>query len=106
MTRRAPHKRQLRPDIVTDLLQFLAPFAPCHDIEMGAYRGQREGVRLIEVIVDPFLVDLVRTTILRERLHVTSRTFELPEVLVAVIQKQILIVDVVAREQQSYGSGE
>ena len=73
---------------------------------MGAYRGQREGVRLIEVIVDPFLVDLVRTTILRERLHVTSRTFELPEVLVAVIQKQILIVDVVAREQQSYGSGE
>lgn len=89
MTRRAPHKCQLRPYIVTDLLQFLAPFAPCHDIEMGAYRGQREGVRLIEVIVDPFLVDLIRTTILRERLHVTGRTFELPEVLVAVIQKQV-----------------
>ena len=56
---------------------------------MGAYRGQREGVRLIEVIVDPFLVDLVRTAVLRERLHVAGRTFELPEVFVAVIQKQV-----------------
>ena len=63
---------------------------------MGAYRGKSERVRLVEIVIDSLLIDLIRAAVLRERLHVTGRALELLEVLVAVIQKQILIVDVVA----------
>ena len=54
----------------------------------------------------PFLVDLIRTTILRERLHVTGRGFEPLERLVVVVEEDHLIVDVVAGEQQSHGRRE
>ena len=79
------------------MIQYITIGASVHRLPLTKQRVKSKFNNYLHSDVShPFLVDLVRTAVLRERLHVAGRTFELPEVLVAVIQKQILIVDVIA----------
>ncbi len=94
------HQGKLAAHIVADAPQFLGILTPRQHIEMCADRGQTERVRLVQILVDPLLVDLVRPRIPRERVHTPGLLLEAPKVLGTVIQKQPLVVDVIAEEQQ------
>ena len=98
------HQRQLAAHIVADILQFLRIIRPRHHIAVATYRRQRITVRLVQIEVYPFLVNLVRPAVAGERLHVSRRLLELLQVLVAVINENILVHNMVARQQQPDGS--
>ena len=100
------HRRKLRAYVVLDAFQFLAVVRPCHDVEVGADGREAEAVRFVQVLVDPLLVDLVRARIARERLHIAGTLLEPLQVLLAVVDQHILVVDVVTREEQPDGRGE
>ena len=72
---------------------------------MRPHRGQSVGVRLVQVLLYPLTVDAVASTVSGERLHVTGGLLELLQVLLAIVENHILVVDVVAGEQQSHGTG-
>ena len=63
-------------------------------------------MRLVQVLLYPLTVDTVASTVSGERLHVAGGLLELLQVLLAVVQNHILVVDVVAGQQQSHGTGE
>ena len=62
-------------------------------------------MRLVQVLVNPLLVDLVAPTVTGERMHIPCALLEALQVLGTVINKHILVVNVAARQQQSHGSG-
>ena len=68
--------------------------------------GQPEGACLVEVLLDPILIDGVAAAVARERLHVLGGFLELLQVLLAVVEEEVLVVDVVAGQQQSHRCGE
>ena len=72
---------------------------------MTADGGKPEAVRLVQILVNPLLVDLIGATITGERMHIPCALLEALQVFRTVINKHILVVDMVAREQQPYGSG-
>ena len=72
---------------------------------MTADGGKPEAVRLVQILVNPLLVDLVGATVTGERMHIPCALLEALQVLGTVINQHILVVDMVAREQQPYGSG-
>ena len=63
-------------------------------------------MRLVEILVDPLLVYLVGTRITRERLHIAGAFLETLQILLAVVDQQILVINMVARQQQADGRGE
>ena len=63
-------------------------------------------MRVVQVQVYPFLVDLVAPRVTGERLHVACRLLEALQVLRAVVDEEVLVVDVVAWEQQPHRAGE
>ena len=63
-------------------------------------------MRLVQVEVDPLPVDGVRTRVGSQRGHVPGRGFEPLECLVVVVQKDELVIDVIAGEQQPHGGRE
>ena len=101
----ALHQCELAAHIVTDTAEFLLVLAPRQDVAMAADRGKPETVRLVQVFVNPLLVDLIGATITGERMHIPCALLEALQVLGTVINKHILVVDMVARQQQPYGSG-
>ena len=98
------HQCQLASHIIADILQFLPVVRPRHHITVAADRSQRITVRLVQIEVYPLLVNLVRAAVARERLHVASRLLELFQVLVAIVNENILVHNMVARQQQPDGS--
>lgn len=78
------------------MLQFVRIVTPRHHVEVGPDGSQPETVRLIQILVDPLLVDLVSARVAGKRLHIAGLFLKLPQVLGAVVQKQILVVDMVA----------
>ena len=106
VARHALHACQLTAHVVLDVAQFLRIVAPRHDVEVRPHRGQSVGVRLVQVLLYPLTVDAVASTVSGERLHVAGGLLELLQVLLAVVQNHILVVDVVAGQQQSHGTGE
>ncbi len=102
----ALHACQLTAHIVLDVAQLLRIVAPCHDVEMRSHRGQPVGMCLVQVLLYPLTVDAVAPTVSGERLHVAGGLLELLQVLLTVVQNHILVVDVVAGQQQPYGACE
>ena len=61
---------------------------------------------LIQILVYPLFVDLIGSTVTGERVHVPCVLLEALQVLRTVVNQHILVVDMAARQQQSYGSSE
>jgi len=59
----------------------------------------------VQVLVYPLAVDAVAPAVSGERLHIPRRLLEFLKVLFTVVDNHILVVDVVAREQQPHGRG-
>ena len=97
------HSRKLTPDIVFDAPQFLGVVAPRHDIAVRPDAGQSVGMGLVQVTVYPFLVDRVAAAVLGKTVHVAGGLLEAGKILVVAVDKHILVVYVVARQQQSDG---
>ena len=62
--RHTTHSGELSADIVLDPSQFLGIIAPRHDVAVAAHRGQAVRVCLVEIAVNPLLVDSVATAVL------------------------------------------
>ena len=101
-----PHCRQLAADIILDASQFLGIIAPRHHITVATHGCKSIRVSLVKIAVNPVLVDSVAAAVLREAVHVPGRFLETVKILVVVVDKHILVIDVVARQQQSHGRGE
>ncbi len=71
------HQRQLAAHIVLDALEFFPVIAPCHDIAVRTDGGQPLAVRLVQILLDPFPVDLVGTAVTGKRMHVPCGLLEL-----------------------------
>ncbi|MNL32202.1 hypothetical protein D3C87_1540370 [compost metagenome] len=56
-------------------------------------------MRLIQIAFYPLFVDLVGTAVACQRVHVSGGLFKLLQVLLTVVQKQILVVNVIAVQQ-------
>ncbi|KJJ86335.1 conjugation system ATPase, TraG family [Prevotella intermedia ZT] len=62
----ALHQSQLTAHIVTDTAKFLLIIAPRQDVAMTADGGKPEAVRLVQILVNPLLVDLIGATVTGE----------------------------------------
>ena len=51
---------------------------------------------LVEVLLDPILIDGVAAAVARERLHVPCLFLEAFQVGVAILDKEVLVIDMVA----------
>ena len=106
MARGTLHRRELAARVVLDAFQLLPVVRPRHDVEVSTDGGKAEAVRFVQVLVDPLLVDLVGARVARERLHVAGTFLETLQILLAVVDQHILVVDMVARQEQPHGRGE
>ena len=59
----ALHQRKLASHIVLDLFEPVAVVTPCQHVAMRTDGGQPEAVRLIEIFLNPFTVDLVAAAV-------------------------------------------
>ena len=105
VARHTAHCRQLATDIILDPPEFLGIIAPRHDIAVAAHRGQAVRMCLIEIAVNPLLVDSVTTAVFGKTVHISRCLFKPGKVLIVVINQHILVVDMIARQQQSDGRG-
>ena len=55
----AAHLCQCRTGVVLDIPQSFPAVRPGHDVAVAAYGDQAEGMRLVQVFLDPLAVDLV-----------------------------------------------
>ncbi|EEO61245.1 hypothetical protein BSBG_02217 [Bacteroides sp. 9_1_42FAA] len=106
VARHAAHACQLAAHIIFDMFQFLRVIAPRHHVEVGADGLQPLRVRLVQVFLHPFAVDGVLAAVPGERLHVACSLLEAAQLLVAVADEHVLVVDVVAGQQQAQRCGE
>ena len=106
VARHTAHRSQLAPHVVPYPFQFLPVVAPRHHVAVGADGFQPLRVSLVQVFLYPLAVDGVLAAVPRERLHVPRRLLEAAQFLVAVADKHVLVVDVVAGKQQSQRGGE
>ena len=70
---------------------------------MAAHGLQSVAVRLIQVFVQPLLVDLVAAAVPGKRLHVLRHLLEAGKVFVAVVYEYPLVVDMVAGQHHAHG---
>ena len=68
--------------------------------------GQPLAVRLVQVFLNPFSVDLVGTAVAGKRVHVPRGLLELAQALRRIVDEEVLVHDMVAREQDAYRRGE
>ena len=106
MTRLALHQGNLAAHIVLDTFQLLAVVTPCKDIAVSADGSEPLAVRLVQVPVYPFLVDLVGTAVTGQRVHVPGGLLKLLQRFGRAVDEDILVHDMVAREQDAYRRGE
>ena len=104
--RLALHQGELAAHLVLDAPEFLPLVAPCHHVAVAAHRGQPFRVRLVQVFLDPSLVDLVGAGVAGERVHVPGGLLEAFQVLPVVVDEDVLVVAVVAVQQQAHRGGE
>ena len=100
----ALHLCQLTSYLVPNPFQFLTVITPRHHVAMAAYRSQPETMRLVQILVDPLLVDLVGTAVPRKRVHILRHLLEFLQIGGTVVDKHILVINMVARQQQPDGS--
>ena len=96
------HQGNLAAHIILDTLQLLPVVAPCKDIAVRTDGSESLAVRLVQILLNPFTVDLVGTAVTGQRVHVAGGLLELSQVLRRIIYEEILVHDMVAREQYPY----
>lgn len=101
----ASHQCQSRTSVVLYHLELLPAVRPCHDIAMATDGGQPEGVRLVQISVDPLLVELVGTAVLGKRMHVACRLLEALQDFRRIVYEQELVVDMVTGKHQPHRGG-
>lgn len=97
-----PHQGKLAAHIILDTLQLLTVVAPCKDIAVRTDGSESLAVRLIQILLNPFTVDLVGTAVTGQRVHVACGLLELPQVLRRIVYEEILVHNIAAREQYPY----
>ena len=105
MTGLGLHQGNLAAHIILDTLQLLAVVAPCKDIAVRTHGGESLAVRLVQVFVYPFLVDLVGTAVTGKRVHVPGGLLEPFQRVGGIVDEDILVHDMVACEQDAYRRG-
>ena len=100
------HERQGRSDVVLDLAQLLCVVAPREDVKVCTDRSQPLRPREVKVFLNPRLVNLIAPGITRQRVHVTRLFLETVQVILTVLDKEVLVEEVIAREHESDGRGE
>ncbi|CCY05087.1 predicted protein [Eggerthella sp. CAG:1427] len=103
---RTLHRSELAARVVLDAFQLVGILAPRYHIEMRTDGGQTERVRLVQILVYPLLVDGVASGVPRKRLHIAGGLLEAFQILVAVVDEDILVIQVVARQEQTERTGE
>ena len=88
------------------MFQFLRIFRPRHDIEVSPHGGKPEAVRLVQILVYPFLIDLVAPRVAGKGVHITGGFLKTPQVLGRIVQEDVLVIDMVAGQQQADRRGE
>lgn len=99
------HQGNLAAHIILDTLQLLPVVAPCKDIAVRTDGSESLAVRLVQVLLNPFTVDLVGAAVTGQRVHVAGGLLEFPQVLRRIVYEEILVHDMVAREQYPYRCG-
>ena len=90
------HTGQLASDVVLGVLQFFSVITPCNHVVVRTDADESLRVRFVQVHVYPLLVDGVAAAVAAQRLHISSRLLKALQVVVAVVDNHILVVDVVA----------
>ena len=99
------HQCQCASHVILHPSEFVPVFRPCDDVTMAAHGLQSVAVRLIQVFIQPLLVDLVAAAVPGKRLHVLRRLLETGKVFVTVVYEYPLIVDMVAGQHHAHGGG-
>ena len=73
---------------------------------MAAHGDKAIRMCLVKIAVNPLLVDGIASAVLREGIHVPCCLLKPCQVLIVVINQDILIVDMVAGQQQPHGRSE
>ena len=63
-------------------------------------------MRLVQVFLNPFTVDLVGAAVTGKRVHVPRGLLELAQALRRIVDEEVLVHDMVAREQDTNRRGE
>ena len=105
MVRSTFHQCQCASHIVLHPPEFLPVFRPCDDVTMAAHGLQSVAMRLIQVFIQPLLVDLVAAAVPGKRLHVLRHLLETGKVFVTVVYEYPLVVDMVAGQHHAHGGG-
>ena len=100
------HQGKLASHIVAYAFEFLPVIAPSHDVAVAAHGNKPLAVRFVQVLVYPFLVYLVGTGVAGKRLHVPGGLLERFQVFGMVVYEDVLVIDVVARQQHAHRGGE
>ena len=103
---RAAHRGELRPHVVAQPLELRLALGPDHNVAVTSYGAQPLRMGFVQVEVNPLLVQGVAARVVCQRVHAAGPGFEPLEGLVVVVQKEILVVDVRASEQQPRGGRE
>ncbi len=61
---------------------------------------------LVQIFLYPFTVYLVGAAVTRQRVHVAGGLLELAQILGRVVDEQVLVHNMVAGQQYTYGCGE
>ena len=94
----ALHKGKSRTNIVFYLFEFFFVIAPRQHVEVCFDGSQTLRMCHVQILFYPLPIDLVGTRISCQRKHIASLLLEVSQVFIAIPDKQILIVDMVARK--------
>ena len=72
---------------------------------MATDGGQPEGMRLVQVGINPLLVKLVGSAVFGKRVHVACRLLKALQDFCRIINEQELVIDMVTGEHQPHRSG-
>ncbi len=75
------------------LAKFFLVATPCQYVKVGTDRCQPLRVGDIEILLYPLLVDLVATAVACQRVHVSCLLLESFQVGIAVLDKEVLVID-------------
>ena len=106
MAGRTLHRGELAARVVLDAFQLVGILSPRYHIEMRTDGGQTERVRLVQILVYPLLVDGVASGVPLKRLHVAGGLLKAFQVFVVVVDEDILVIQVVTRQEQTERAGE
>ena len=68
--------------------------------------GQALAVCLVQVFLDPLAVNLVGTAVTGKRVHIPRGLLELAQAFRRIVDEEVLVHYMVAREQDAYWRGE